>query len=101
MLSQMPCTFSGIDPSALKNSRSLFERPDPPAVTTVPVRFVIMRDLRQWDYTFCVFRDPVEVRHAFITEPASIRARMSLLPKLRLCRTLNFVILFGDVIATN
>ena len=72
MLFQMPCTFSGIDPSALKKSLSLFEWSNQPAVTTVPVRFVIMRDLRQWDYTFCVFRDPVEVRHAFITEPTSI-----------------------------
>lgn len=42
-------------PSALNDSRPLFEGRNTPAVTTVPVRFIITRDLRQWDYALCVF----------------------------------------------
>jgi len=51
----IPPTFSSIDLSALGYSQSLFEGQNPPAVTTVPTRFIITRDLRQWDYALCVF----------------------------------------------
>ena len=68
MLFQTPCTFLGVDPSALKDPRPLFEWSNPPAITTVPVEFITMRDLRQWEYALCVFRGRLRFRRALITE---------------------------------
>jgi hypothetical protein len=47
--------FSYKSTSALNNSQPLYKGSNPPAVTTVPVRFIITRDLRQWDYALCIF----------------------------------------------